>query len=164
MEASKAVIYLWLGSLLEWIGADPATPAETIIIKKRYQPALQLKSLSLWYSFSPLNQNFIAFSRKRKQPFFFFFPKDNKYFFHFQKKQNKNNSSFPLFFPSYCSVCKKRNILSSLVSSNMESHSLTNIWPFLNELYAQNLKKETINKSPKLVIDCHTFLSEEYYL
>lgn len=34
MEANKAVIYLWLGSLLEWIGADPETPAETLIIKK----------------------------------------------------------------------------------------------------------------------------------
>lgn len=107
MEANKAVMYLWLGSLLEWIGADPATPAETIIIKKRYQPALQLKSLSLWYLYSSLNQNIIAFSRKIKQPFFFFFPKDNKYFSIF-KKENKNNSSFPLWFPSYCAVCKKK--------------------------------------------------------
>ena len=34
IEANKAVLYLWLGSWLELIGADPVTPAEIIIIKK----------------------------------------------------------------------------------------------------------------------------------
>lgn len=75
MEANKAVIYLWLGSLLEWIGADPATPAETIIIKKRYQPALQLKCLHFLMVFIILSQS-EYYSIFKKQSNLFFFSKD----------------------------------------------------------------------------------------